>query len=493
MVADTQRTPTPSRVSATLAEGRLGVPEVVFFALAGAAPLTVVAGVATAAYGITGITGIPVVYLATAVILGVFAVGYVAMSRHIVNAGAFYTYITHGLGRIPGVASANVAVLAYNMLQTGLYGGWGVVVAGYTGQRFGWTLNWWQWALIAWACVAVLGLLRVKINSVVLAVLLVAEVLVAFVYDVVMVANPAGGTVTWTTLNPGQLMSAGISAAFVIAITGFSGFEATVVLSEETRNPRTTTARATYLALGLTGALYALSAWAMSVGTGPDQIVARAGAESNELLFNLAGPHLPAFMGDTGHLLFATSLFAALLAFHNMVARYLFSLGREHVLPSALGMASPRTGAPVVASLVQSMIGAGVIALYATGGWDPFARMFFWLGVSGGLGLLLLMIACSVAVVGYFMRRPGDDNVWRRVIAPVTAAAALGLLLYFTLSQYDALLGVPAGHPAAWMFPAAFGAVAALGALWALYLKMARPGVYARIGLGAGEPVRVDL
>jgi len=35
--------------------------------------------------------------------------------------------------------------------------------------------------------------------------------------------------------------------------------------------------------------------------------------------------------------LFATSLFAALLSFHNAVARYAFALGREGMLPSVLG------------------------------------------------------------------------------------------------------------------------------------------------------------
>src|SRR5207244_2538547 len=86
-------------VSRTLARNRLGVPGVVFFVLAAAAPLTVVAGGATTGWAVTGVVGIPVSYLATGIVLAVFSVGYTAMSRKIVNAGAFYSYITHGLGR----------------------------------------------------------------------------------------------------------------------------------------------------------------------------------------------------------------------------------------------------------------------------------------------------------------------------------------------------------------------------------------------------------
>jgi hypothetical protein len=68
----------PGSVSRALARDRLGVPAVLFFVLAGVAPLTVAAGV------------IPTAFLVVAVILAIWASGYVAMTRHIRNAGAFY-------------------------------------------------------------------------------------------------------------------------------------------------------------------------------------------------------------------------------------------------------------------------------------------------------------------------------------------------------------------------------------------------------------------
>ena len=80
----------PSAVSRALARDRLGVPAVLAFILAGVAPLTVAAGLIPTAYGVTGLTGIPAAFLVIAVVLAVFATGYVAMSRNIVHAGAFY-------------------------------------------------------------------------------------------------------------------------------------------------------------------------------------------------------------------------------------------------------------------------------------------------------------------------------------------------------------------------------------------------------------------
>ena len=58
--------PGPSRVSnvsTTLAADRLGVPAVVFFVMSAATPLTVVAGVVTLAYAITGSLGLPLAFL----------------------------------------------------------------------------------------------------------------------------------------------------------------------------------------------------------------------------------------------------------------------------------------------------------------------------------------------------------------------------------------------------------------------------------------------
>ena len=80
----------PGGVSRALARDRLGVPAVLSFVLASVAPLTVAAGVIPTAYQTTGLTGIPAAFLAIAVILAIFAAGYVAMTRHITNSGAFY-------------------------------------------------------------------------------------------------------------------------------------------------------------------------------------------------------------------------------------------------------------------------------------------------------------------------------------------------------------------------------------------------------------------
>ncbi|MGB3443194.1 MAG: APC family permease [Actinophytocola sp.] len=484
------RTPaSPTRrpgISQALAADRLGVPSVVIFVLSAATPLTVVAGVVTTGYATTGLTGIPVAFLAIGVALALFCVGYVAMARHVANAGAFYAYISRGIGRPVGVAGAWVALAAYNALQVGLYGAVGAAASPLLSQWFGVDVAWWVIALVAWAIVAVLGLQDVDVNGKVLAVLLIAEVAVILVYSFADLANPAGGTIDVTPLvDLGALVGPGVGALFGLAVLGFVGFESAVVFSEEARDPHRTVRIAIYLSVAVTAGLYALSSWAMSVATGPDQIVDASRTQGTELVFNLAGAHMGSTLVDIGHTLFVTSVLAAMISFHNTTARYAFALGRERVLPAVLGRTSPRTGSPKVGSLLQTGIGFVVIVTYALAGWDPVVQLFFWGGSSGGLGVLLLIATTAVAVLVYFARRPSGETLWRRAIAPTLAAFAMLLVSVLALVNFATLLGVPEDSPLRWGVPITYLIIAALGIGWGLVLRTSRPEVYNAIGLGA--------
>ena len=473
----------PSMVSRALARDRLGVPAVLFFVLAGVAPLTVAAGVIPSAYQTTGLTGIPAAFVVVAVILALFATGYVAMTRHITNSGAFYAFIARGIGRPVGVAAALVALLAYSFLQVGLYGAFGPNAASEAAAHLGVHAAWWAWALGAWAVITVLGLLRVDITGKVLGVLLSAEILVILAETAGGLARPAGGHLSFATLSPAALTTGGFGTfgvLAVVAVLGFVGFEQAPVLAEEARHPRRTIPVATYAALGAIAVVYAGAAWAMAAHAGQAHVVAAAAAQGPGLLFGLGG----SVLSQAAQLLFLTSLFAAALAFHNCVWRYVFALGREGVLPSALG----RTGAnsiPKAASLAQSLTGLAAIAVYAAGGWPPMTDLFFWLGTTGGFGILVLLALTSVAVIAFFTRDPRGETAWRRLIAPALAAALLAGIVVLAVLHYATLLGVAPGSPAAWALPASYAAVAGIGLCWGLMLRARRPQVYAAIGLGA--------
>ena len=153
--------------------------------------------------------------------------------------------------------------------------------------------------------------------------------------------------------------------------------------------------------------------------------------------------------------------------------------------PRRWGRTSAATGSPHVASLTQSALALVVILVYALAGWDPLVTLFYRGGTSGGLGVLLLIAATSIAVVVYFVRHPSGERVWRRRIAPIAAILTLGVVVALALDNVDVLLGVPADHALVWAVPVAFAVAAALGFGWGLILRTAQPQVYAGIGLGA--------
>ncbi|WP_123605030.1 APC family permease [Micromonospora sp. Llam0] len=452
--------------------------------------MTVVASAVPTAYAVTGLSGVPVAYAATAAVMVVFAVGYVAMSRHVVNAGSMYSYVAHALGPACGVAAAFVAVVAYNLMQIGLYGAFGVVTAATVSAVAGVGVPWWVWALAGWLAVAVLGLARVDLNGRVLGVLLVAEITVVVVFDTVMATHPASGGLAVHGLAPGHLAVPGMAAILVGGIAGYVGVEATTVLAEETRDSRRTVAYATYTAIAVTAVLYAGSAWAMQTAAGPTTIVDAAAQHGPELMFVLVDGRLPRLFVDVGRLLLVTSLFAALLAFHNLVARYLFALGREQVLPAALGRTSGRTGAPRLGSLAQTGVAGLTIAGYALAGLDPIVHLFFWLTVTGGLGVLILMTATSLAVLVYFRHDRRGESRWSTAFAPGVALNLLVFILGGTLIGFGDLLNTPAGSPARWVLPGLYAAAVSAGLVWATVLHRTRRHVYATVGAGADAATR---
>jgi amino acid transporter len=227
--------------------------------------------------------------------------------------------------------------------------------------------------------------------------------------------------------------------------------------------------------------VYAGVSWAMAAHIGDGHVVAAAGQQGPGLLFGLGGSGV---LSQAAQWLFLTSLFAAALAFHNVVWRYIYALGREGVLPAVLG----RTGGnniPKAASLAQSATGLAVIVAYAIGGWTPMTDLFFWLGTTGGFGVLILLALTAVAVIAFFARDPRGESAWTRLIAPALAAVLLAGIVVLAVLHYGTLLGVPAGATAAWALPASYAVIAVIGLAWGLILKARRPRTYAAIGLGA--------
>ncbi|MEU6115222.1 APC family permease [Streptomyces sp. NPDC047117] len=486
---------------------RIGVPGIVFFIIAASAPLTVAAGGIPQSLGVTGVLGIPLLYLLIALLLAVFSAGYAAMSRHITGAGAFYAYAAHGIGRTAGVAAAFVALVSYNAMQVGIAGLFGATTADFLKARTGLDVPWWALVLAATALVGALGYRRIDVGMKVLAVLIVIESGTVLVFDIAQFGHAPQGVslapLSWHAATDGAL---GVALCCIFA--AFMGFESAALYGEECKDPRRTVGRATYTAVALIGVFYAVTAWAMISGAGDGHAVRYAATHGPDMMFALGADSPGPLFSDLAQLFLITSLIAALLSFHNAVARYVRSLGREGVLPRGLGALHPRYGSPARGSLAQTAVTVAVTVLFALAGRDPVDDVFTWLTNLGALGVILLLLVTSVAVICYFARRGRsrtdegrsgsrteerratdrtDEGLWQRLIAPALSAVALAVIFYLALTNFSVQLGVGPGNPLRWILPCLVLVAAVLGTAWARYLRVARPDAYVAIGTCATD------
>jgi amino acid transporter len=466
----------------SLARKSVGGVSLWLFQVGASAPLTVVAGSVVATYASTGVIGLPLSFLVLAVALAPLTVGYVAMSRHVPHPAIFYGLLARGLGGAAGVAAGAVALFSYNAIQLSLYGIFGVTMSAFTG------LPWWLCALLAWATVAVLGLLRVDINATFFAWALIIEIAVVVLLDVASFADPAGGSISFAPLSPDNLFVDGLGGVLALGIAAFVGYESGPAYAEEARNSRSVAA-ATFGALGFVGVFYALSSWALANAVGPDRVAAEAG-DNPDLVMTVLGDQYGSPIVAIATLLLMSSIVAAMLSFHNGVARYVFGMAREHVLPRTLARIGTgvRSGAPTAGSLLQSVLGIAVIVIAAVAGIDPLV-MFTWLATVAALGVLVLLIATSLAAWRFFHVDGRGESAGTRRIAPLVGGL-LGLaVLAVTVINLNSLLGAAPGSWLPWILPILIIAVGVGGLVWGLMLRSRQPGTYAGIGHGQPDPL----
>jgi amino acid transporter len=471
-------------VSTSLARDRLGAFAIGAAIASSVAPLTVTAVIVPVATGTTGLVGFPIAIILIAAILMIFAVGYLAQARHIPNAGAFYAYVAHGIGRPFGVGTSWFALVTYNCFQLCCYGAFGALFGPLLTDWINVDVAWYIPAYLVWALVAVLGANEIKLSGLVLMILVAAETVLVALYSIAIMLGP-GFAFNGAAMDIGGLSGPMLGVFIVLGATSFAGVEQSVVYIEEAKSRLRTIPVATYVTIATIAAVYVLGSWVQISAPGP-QIIDRAAAEGPDLFFNEAAAVLGQYAVIVGKILLGTGLIAAALAFHNAITRYTFSLGREGVAPRRFAITT-LGGAPRNASLAQTALAFVVLLVYALNDWDPLVQLFYWGSTTGGLGVLLLYSGTSISVIAFFARGKRGENLWRRLIAPLIASVILLWVSYLAVVNLAALYGVDPGTGPALVAPIALAVSFAGGIAWALVLRKTKPGVYQGIGRGTSS------
>ena len=181
----------------------VGLPGVLFMAVATAAPITAMVGNVPISVGFGNGVYAPAGYLVATVVLTLFAIGYAAMSRHITTTGAFYGYISHGLGRIVGLGAGVLTALAYMVFEAALIGIFSFFGADLFSSLFGVTVPWLVFAAGMLTVNAVLTYFDITLAAKVLGVFLVTEILMLalMAFSVLFTGGGPQGW-SWGSLNP---------------------------------------------------------------------------------------------------------------------------------------------------------------------------------------------------------------------------------------------------------------------------------------------------
>jgi amino acid transporter len=500
---DTEATP----AHGALKKNAVGMVGVIFMVLATAAPITAMTGNLPIAIGSGNGAGTPGAFLFATAVLAVFTIGYSAMARHVTATGAFYGFITKGLGRAAGLGAGLMATLAYMVFEGSLIGIFSSFfktdVEFFNGPKISWIV----YALAGIAIIAVLGYFDISISGKVLAVFLVTEVLILLALGLSVLlrgGGPAG--LQAGSLNPGHAFTAvaGGSAAIGLffAFWSWVGFETTAVYGEESRNPTKIIPRATLIVVIGLGLFYTFIAWMTVSGNGPDQAIAISNGSTGNpfgLFFGITQRYIGAWAKDVYMMLTVTGSFACALAFHNSAPRYLFSFGRDelHPLVAPLGRTHPKHKSPHIASMLQSAV---TLAITLGFFWFqspskaapdvPYYFEFGLLAIMGTMAILLVQVICSISVIWYFhVNKHAPDspqaatrNWWRTLLAPAVGAVGMAYVVYLLFSHLSFAAGAAATSPVYQITPYLVIGTGVIGVSVGLILRAVNQTRYQQIG-----------
>jgi amino acid transporter len=500
-----------------LKSNAVGLGGVLFACLAGAAPITAMLGnVPFGAYLGNG-QGMPAAFAFATVTLVVFSVGYVAMARKITAVGGFYAFISHGLGRVMGVASGLVGAVAYMSIESALLGGMAYFAQTTFKARFDISVPWPVFALIGLVIIAGLSYFDVDLSLKVLGVALAAEVAILLVMDFGILfqgagkdfaagdLNVVGNGLNAAAINPANAFknasTPGAAAALGVFMAFWSwvGFEAAPNYAEESRDPVRNVPRATYISVVALGVFYTFTSWMVVSAWGSADTVAAAGAKGTDFFYIPTTQYVGAFFTKLMGFLVITGSLACGMAFHNAATRYWYAMGREGLLSRRLGKTHPVHKSAYVASAFQTVLALVLIVVYMVAGRttgdsnaDGVAGdAFDWTYNAAYLGaytqmavlatylLLILQTLVSVGIIIYFQKNKTDAHPWKTMVAPAIATVMQVYVIVLLFQNLDTIGGTKGfTRYIAWT---GLGIIA-VGVAVSLYLKSAKPDVYENIG-----------
>jgi len=461
-------------------QGHLTTPIIIILVMAMVAPIGAFASLFNLGFGLGSGAGMPGTMLIATITMLCFAAGYAAMSRHVKETGAFYAYITKGLGRPAGGAGAFLAFLNYIIAYLALS-----INSGY----FTWTLvmqyadvsfPWWVYTLIYTTIIYFLGRRNIDVSAKVIVVMLLVQIVVIAIFIVAAITH-SGGHFYISSFSGSSMFSggwSGFSIGILFCFFCFQGVEMAAVFAEETKNPEKSVGISTLGAVLTLGILYIILMMCIVAVVGPLDVRGVALSDLGMFVFNLVGQIIGPTMASLVNMLLVVSLVASMIGFQGTLSRYMVAMGRDKLLPETLAYVDPVHKAPQRANLIGTIINTVFILGFAASRLDPFAVIFATISGLTTIGSIALWVTVSLAFIVYF-RRHRDKRWLQTCVLPIIALVALSVVLIMVFKNYSFLTGSSLAfvNNLPWIIVPFF----AYGIYRMNYLRRKRPEDYAQI------------
>jgi amino acid transporter len=432
----------------------------------------------------------PFVYLVCVIALLIAASGIVEMAREFPSAGAFYTYVTRGLGPRAGFVTGGLMFVAYALLPPAEVGLIGSYLQTTFRTEFSTNIPWWLIGIVPAGLMVFLAFEGIRSSLRTALVLFAVEVCIVLLLALIIVGHGGKDGLSLHPLTPAASPNGfnGLTTGFVFAALSFVGFEAATTLGDEVREPRRIVPRAVLLSVLCVGALYVFCIWAEVNGLGAKATNELTGASTpwNDLAATYASwMKWPVIVASV------SSMFAVMINSANGIVRILNTMGRERLLPRQFAFIHPSKLTPshaVFATGAFAVALALIVGALSGGLGNPVggSNVYGYLGFLLTLGIIAVYVLTNVAAATYFLRS-GRFNLVRHGILPIGGAALMVALLFGQIVEQT-------DKPYTW-FPWVIVVWVVLMGAGAAWLSKARPRELERAGalLASAETEPKDM
>jgi amino acid transporter len=249
----------------------------------------------------------------------------------------------------------------------------------------------WGWILIFAAITTVVNFLGIRLMAWVSWALFAFQIVVMLYFLIEVFAKMAGGSMHFNEIgfyNSHAFHLHGVLAATVIVVLSYLGFDAVSTLSEESKNPRKSVPRATVLSIIGGGAIFIILTYFAGVAY-PNYQKLNSSTAFLDILKSLGGTPLK----DLAIIAIVISFgLACSLEGQSAIARILFSMGRDGILPKQLAIVHPKWQTPWVATILIGVVSVAVAIAIG------LATLATWLS----FGALCGFMALNATVVWHF-------------------------------------------------------------------------------------------